>query len=318
MAGDDADAVLEQVRDAGLLAAGRPVVVLVSGGRDSVCLLDAAVTIAGVTSVSALHLNYGLRDEADDDERHCRALCERLGVSFEAQRAGPPPQPGNLQAWARDVRYLAGRRIAQDRDADLAVGHTSSDQAETVLYRLASSPSRRALLGMPERDGRVIRPLLGVTREQTAAYCRARGLEWREDATNESEAFARNRVRASLLPALKEVHPAAESNVVRIAALLRAEAEVLDAVVHDVIGGRDSLPLAELRDLAPALARLVVTRLAEDAVGRLVPPAASRATEILALRDDAALDVGEGARARVEDGVLRFEATPPLPPPPGS
>ena len=148
---------------------------LFSGGRDSTCLLDLAVRLAG--PVTALHVNYGLRPDADADEAHCAALCERLGVPLEVRRAGPPR--GNVQAWARELRYAEADKL----DGTIAVGHTATDQAETVLYRLVASPGRRALLGMEPRSGRVVRPLLGVTRAETAAYCREHGLEWREDPT---------------------------------------------------------------------------------------------------------------------------------------
>ena len=283
-----------------------------SGGRDSVCLLDVAVTIVGPEPVTALHVNYGLRDEADADQEHCRRLCERLGVTLEVERAPARPDTGNLQAWARDVRYAAAVRVAEARDASVATGHTSSDQAETILYRLASSPSRRALLGMAARDGRLVRPLLQVTREQTAAYCRARGLAWREDESNESDAFARNRVRAGLLPALHEIHPAAERNIVRVAEILRDEAAVLDEAVAGLVDGAQGVSLAALRAAPPALARLAVTRVAEQTLGRLLPAVGARTDEILALGEGAALDVGDHARARVENGMLRFEPTPPL------
>jgi tRNA(Ile)-lysidine synthase len=313
MAAQAASAVLETVRATGLLAPGEPVVVLLSGGRDSVCLVDVAVTIAGAASVTALHVNYRLREAAADDEAFCAQLCERMGVGLEVERPETPPDTGNLQAWARDVRYGVGARLAESRRATLAAGHTSSDQAETVLYRLASSPSRRALLGMPARDGRLIRPLLEISREETAAYCRARSLEWREDETNEAPDFARNRVRAGLLPALREIHPAAERNVVRAAEILREEGAVLDDAVAELVDGATTVSLQTLRASPAALARLAITRLAERTLGRLLPALGARSADILALREGAALDVGDHARARVENGLLRFEETPPLP-----
>jgi tRNA(Ile)-lysidine synthase len=302
--------VPERVRATGLLAAGADVVVLLSGGRDSVCLLDVAVALE--CSVRALHVNYGLRAEAGDDEAHCRALCEQLGVALAVHRATRPDDaPGNLQAWARDVRYAAAAEAAGD--GLVAVGHTASDQAETVLYRLAASPGRRALLGMLPRSGHLVRPLLTVTREGTGAWCRARGLHWRDDVSNASEGFARGRVRHGLLAALEAVDARAAANVVRTAQLLREEAEVLDVVVDTALAGRDRIVVAYLADLPPALARLIVRRLAEAATGGLCARASGRLGEIVALGDDGALDVGDGARAVVSGGVLRFEATPPLP-----
>ena len=301
--------VLERVRATGLVGEGLPLVVLLSGGRDSVCLLDCAVR-AGA-DVTALHVDYGLREASVADARHCAELCAELGVRLQVERPRAAERTGNLQAWARDVRLAAGHRLAAGRDALLATGHTASDQAETVLYRLAASPGRRALLGMLPRDGRIVRPLLTVSREETAEHCRARGLAWVEDASNAGDAYARNRLRHELLPALRRLHPAAERNVVRTAELLRDEAAVLDDVVGTALGGRDEIAVEHLAELPPALARLIVRHLAEDVAGGLCARAPGRLDEILAL-GDGALDLGDGVRAQVTDGVLRMAPTPPM------
>jgi tRNA(Ile)-lysidine synthase len=304
----DADRVLERARAGGLLPAGAPVVVLLSGGRDSVCLLDVAVRLAGPAAVSVLHVNYGLRDDSDADERHCAALCEALGVPLATERPRRPEGSGNLQAWARDVRYACATGLAVARDAVVAAGHTADDQVETILYRLASSPSRRALLGMPPRDGRLVRPLLACTRAEVTAYCEARGLVWRDDVTNAGPRYARNRVRRGLVPALEQIHPAAAANVLRTAELLRDEAELLDGLVAGQLDG-STIPLERLASLPPALRRLVVQRLADGAAGRPVPGASRRADAVAGLRRDgtATCDVGGGVRAVAEYGVVRFE-----------
>jgi tRNA(Ile)-lysidine synthase len=303
--------MLEQVRAEGLLPEGTPVIALLSGGRDSVCLLDLTVRLLGPSSVTALHVNYGLREGSDADERHCTELCARLGARLEVERPRRSEGAGNLQAWARDERYAAAARLALPGDASIAAGHTADDQVETILYRLASSPSRRALLGMRPHDGRLVRPLLGFSRAQTTAYCEERDLPWREDASNAEPAYARNRVRAELLPALRSIHPAAAANVLRTAELLRDEAEVLDALVEAELEGSTprTIPLERLAALPPALRRLVVQRLADDAAGRPVPGAARHADEVAALRrtGTAMLDLGGGVRAVAERGVLRAE-----------
>ncbi|WP_187369037.1 tRNA lysidine(34) synthetase TilS [Baekduia soli] len=308
---------MARVAATGLLPAGGPLVVLVSGGRDSTCLLDLAVTLAGPGAVSALHVDYGLRGPASAaDAEHCAALCARLGVGLRTERVRRPEgAAGNLHAWAREARYAAGARAAAQAGGPLATGHTATDQVETILYRLATSPGRRALLGMEARTGDLVRPLLAadVTRAETADWCRRRGLAWREDASNADPAFARSRVRETLLPALEAVDGRAVGSVLRTARLLREEAAVLDEVVEGALAGRDRLGVDELAALGPALGRLVVRRLAEDATGRSCPRAASRLADVLAL-GDGALDLGDGARAVVGDGVLRLERTPPLPP----
>jgi tRNA(Ile)-lysidine synthase len=274
------------------------------------------VLLAGPAAVSALHVNHGLRPEAGVDEAHSEALCARLGVALALHRPVRPSRAGNVQAWARDARYAEGARLAAARGARLAAGHTATDQVETVLYRLAASPGRRALLGMPDESGVLVRPLLraGLTREDTAAWCRARGLAWVDDPGNEGGAYARSRVRGGLVPALRAVHPRAEANVLRTTQRLREEAAVLDEVVDTALAGSDRIGVEHLRALPPALARLVVRRLAEDATGGLCARAAARLDDILALGDaGGALDVGDGARAVVADRVLRFVPVPPLP-----
>jgi tRNA(Ile)-lysidine synthase len=281
--------------------------VLFSGGRDSTCLLDVAVRISG--KVTALHVNYGLRDDADADQRHCAELCDRLGVELTVVRPDRPDS-GNLQAWARDVRY--GEAVKRAAGADIAAGHTATDQVETILYRLASSPSRRALLGMRPREGSLIRPLLGVTREQTTAYCTERELRWLEDPSNASRDFARNRIRAELVPALRAIHPAAEQNVLTLASILRDEADVLDALVDEALGGRDEIELARLRDLPGPMRRLVVQRLGDRAAKGPAAGVARRADDVAAMGDTAMLDLPH-VRARTERGTLTFESRPSPP-----
>jgi tRNA(Ile)-lysidine synthase len=310
-----------RVRADGLLGRDGVVVAMLSGGRDSVCLLDVCAAVRGADNVCALHVNYRLRAAADADERHCEWLCASVGVRLEVVRASAETGPsGNLQAWARELRYDAARRLAARLDrpgvaaSRIATGHTATDQVETILYRLAASPGRRALLGMRPRDDRLVRPLLACTREQTAAYCRERGLRWREDESNDSELFARARVRHRLVTALREVHPAAEVNVLRTAALLREESELLDALVAEELDGEDGVAIDRLARMPAALARLVVVRLAERATGAYVPQAGDRVAEILALArrgGRSQLHVGGRAGAIIEGDRLSMVLLPP-------
>jgi tRNA(Ile)-lysidine synthase len=297
----------------GLLRAGEPVVVLLSGGRDSVCLLDLAVRLG--CRVRALHVDHGLRPDSAADAAFCEELCAGLSVELTVRHAGGP-EPGNLQEWARNRRYGAASELAGELGAVIATGHTATDQVETVLYRLAASPGRRALLGMAAEGpvpvaprARLVRPLLSVTREETAAYCAEHGLPYRDDPSNASDAYARNRVRAELLPALRRIHPAAEANVLRTLALLRDEAEVLDAAVTAALTDEQ----ATLAAMPPALARLCLQRLADAAAHGAAPAVGDRTAELLALgggAGTAALDLGGGLRAIAEYGRLRFELAP--------
>jgi tRNA(Ile)-lysidine synthase len=140
---------------------------MLSGGGDSVCLVHVLREQLGARRIEALHVNHGLRPEADADESFCVELCASLGIELAIERV-PVAARGNLEAQAREARYAAAERVRAARGLDvIATGHTASDQVETILYRLASSPGRRALLGMSARRGRLVRPLLEVTREET-------------------------------------------------------------------------------------------------------------------------------------------------------
>lgn len=244
--------------------------VMLSGGRDSVCL-------AHLLRWPAMHMNYGLRGaESDADEAFCRAFCEQIGVPLTVVRPAGAPA-GNLQAWARDERYAAAARLT---DGDIATGHTASDQAETVLYRLLTSPGRPK--GMPARRGRILRPLLGWTRDEVTAYCLEHGLSWREDASNADETFARNRIRALL-----GSFPAGERVLLETLERLTEEGEALSELAVP------ETSVARLREMPPALLRLTLSRMAG------VP-----------IRDPERVlrgaDLGGGLRSVVEHGHLRF------------
>ena len=299
------DRPLESARDGGLVERGRPLLVLLSGGGDSVCLLDVAMRIGA--QVSALHVNYGLRPTADGDEEFCRRLCDRLGVPLTVEHVELPPT-GNLQAEARDARYALAEAATT---GDFASAHTASDQAETVLYRLAVSPGSRALRGMEGRRGRLVRPLLEVTRDEVREYLRARYLQWREDPSNADARFARARVRHDVLPALRRLSPKAEITIAETARQLREEAEVLEIAASDAlgaIGGGPAVPLGELEQLPAALRRLVLRKLAETAAGEARPLSRREAEEVMALSREGSksLDLGGGLQAVSEYGTVRF------------
>jgi tRNA(Ile)-lysidine synthase len=191
---------------------------------------------------------------------------------------------------------------------------------ETILYRLVTSPGRRALSGMAGRRDRLVRPLLGVSRDQTRAYCAEAGLSWVEDETNADLSLARNRLRLEVLPALREIHPAADANVLATAAQLRDESEVLEAAVERAAGevGAGGVPpaveAARLAGLPPAVRRLLLRRLAEQAAGGPVPLTDERVRELERLARGGgtrSLDLGEGVAAVSEYGVIRFRREEP-------
>jgi tRNA(Ile)-lysidine synthase len=193
-----------------LLRPGVSVVAALSGGPDSVALLDALLRVArkaGMTVVAA-HLDHALRTDARVDARFCEELCDRLKVRLRSGRSWPnlkSVRDGGLEEAARLVRYSFLRRVAREEHASaIVLGHTLDDQAETVLMRLVRGSGALGLSAMRMWDGELLRPLLDTRREAILAHLSARQLPYRIDATNTDTAFLRNRVRHELLPLLKE------------------------------------------------------------------------------------------------------------------
>jgi tRNA(Ile)-lysidine synthase len=195
---------------------GRSVLVATSAGIDSTALVHALLEIAGEKSlkVSIGHVNHGLRgDESEADQQAVWQLADQLGVPAFGRRVEPDQlrvgrssrERPTLQEAARTLRYRALREMVVEAGCQhVATAHNADDQAETVLLRVFRGSGPDGLGGIPERssDGVVVRPLLRVSRAQIEAYAAQRGFSWREDRSNSSVAYARNRLRLRWLPGL--------------------------------------------------------------------------------------------------------------------
>jgi tRNA(Ile)-lysidine synthase len=207
--------VEEHIRRHELIPTGGAVTCLVSGGADSTCLWHVLRELG--YQVSALHVDHGLRGaESDADARFC---AEALGAEVVDGRGG-----STEEEW-RDIRYS----FATDRLR--ATGHTASDQVETLLYRLVASGTAKGI--KPKREDGVVRPLLELWRNETEEYCRAAGLDFRTDSTNVDT--KRGLIRDEILPRLRELHPGAERNLLRLAA---GEPSALDNLLASTSGSK--------------------------------------------------------------------------------
>jgi tRNA(Ile)-lysidine synthase len=196
-----ADRVEATIRRHDLIPPGGEITCLVSGGPDSTCLWHVLGELG--YRVSAVHVNHGLRGaESDEDARFCADV---LGAQI--LRCDTVSQ-GSSEASLRDIRYhaTAGRGLR-------ATGHTASDQVETVLYRLVSSGTAKAI--KPRREDGVVRPLLEIWREETVGYCEERGLPYRIDSSNPDT--KRGLIRDEILPLLRRLHPGVEQNLLALA-----------------------------------------------------------------------------------------------------
>lgn len=190
---------------------GRPVLAAVSGGADSAALLH--LLAEGGYGPVAAHCNFHLRGaESDRDEAFVRDMCGRMGVEllvahFDTRRVAAERHV-SIEMAARDLRYEWFGKILDERGIPcVAVAHHADDDAETVLLNMTRGTGPRGLTGMKARQGRVVRPLLGMSREDIENYCKAKGLEYVTDSSNASDDFARNKIRHHVVPVLKAINP---------------------------------------------------------------------------------------------------------------
>jgi tRNA(Ile)-lysidine synthase len=226
--------------DQALAAAARPragqtVVMGLSGGADSVALLDVLAALAARRGfrVVAAHLDHGLRPGSAADAAFCRELCARLGVALEVGAADVKGRArrdkGGTEEAARLERYAFLREVAQEHGASaIAVAHTQDDQAETFLLRLLRGAGSAGLGAMRAVNGDILRPMLEAGRKDVLAHLQARGLPHREDETNADLSFLRNRTRHELLPYLeRRFNPKVRQALARAASVLSEEAGLL-------------------------------------------------------------------------------------------
>ena len=221
---------------------GGTVIVGYSGGADSTALLHLMTRLQGEFNlrVHAAHLHHGMRLEADDDVRVCEAVCAGLGVPLHVERVDVPAlaqaQRVSLEEAGRNARYAFFDRLAHELNAvAVALAHTRDDQIETILINLLRGTGPRGLCGMPYKRDRIIRPLLDATRAQTHHYCAAQELPTVFDSTNLDPHQLRRRVRMELIPLLRDLSPAFDRHLLRLADILENEEAWWDYEVHSLM-----------------------------------------------------------------------------------
>ncbi len=248
----------------------------ISGGADSVALLHLLRQTDA--RIMAVHVNHGLRGEASDgDAQFVASLCAAWHIPLRTYRATPPAHPS--EDWARQVRYGFFREAMAATGADaLVLAHHQDDQAETLLLHLLRGAGLNGLAGMaPDTvvEGmRILRPLLGVSRQALRDMLTALGQPWREDASNADPRYLRNALRADILPRLEQLAPGASARLATTAALLREEAALLDAQVADFLrihGGQAEMPLAPLQAKPVAMQRRILRAWWQGRAGESCP-----------------------------------------------
>lgn len=205
--------LLKHVQIGRLFNRGTPLLVAISGGRDSMALLHGLIAV-GCHHLEVAHMNFGLRgEESDGDEQLVSIFCQERGIMFHSTRVDTTAHAAerklSIQMAARDLRYDWLESLRKERNLHFIVtAHHLDDQAETILFNIIQGTGMDGLKGMTLRSGSVIRPLLEVERAEIDAYVSEHQVPFREDSSNEQTHYRRNFIRHKILPLLKELNPA--------------------------------------------------------------------------------------------------------------
>ena len=251
--------LLKFVREQNLMAPGDTVICAVSGGADSVAMLFALYLLLeklGIT-LEAAHFNHNLRgEESLRDETFVRELCARYDIPLHVASGEIHPGKKGLEAAARDARYA----FLESLPGKIATAHTADDNAETILMHLVRGTGLKGLGGIAPQRGKLIRPMLGITRREVEDFLAEWHLPYVEDSTNETDAFLRNRLRHHVMPLLAAENPRIAENLSQMALRLREDEACLSQLSH-----YETLPEVEtLRTLPSAVRSRMLERFLKE------------------------------------------------------
>ncbi len=279
-----------------LIQKGDKVLVALSGGADSVCLLALLAQRREKLGIAlaAAHFSHGIRPECAEEERElCTRLCQRLGVPFFHGGGDTPAWAAargvGLEEGARELRYAFLHRTLEEWQGDvIATAHNRSDNAETALFNLVRGSGLQGMGGIKPRNGLVIRPLIETSRSDIEGYIAAKDLPFVTDMSNFDQQYTRNRLRAQVLPVLREINPGADRHILEFSEVAAQAADFLRLQAGELLGkhkkisGAISVPCGIVAEAHPALHYYIFAGLYELAGGQ---PGALSAAHIEALRE---------------------------------
>lgn len=274
--------VLDYVKKYRMFTGCGHVVVGLSGGADSVCLLLLLKKMKDVFGygLTAVHIHHGIRgSEADRDMLFCRKLCEDIGIDFECKTYDVitmAKEKGiGTEEMGRIIRYDTFSEILKKNGGGrIAVAHHANDRAETVIFNISRGTGAKGLAGIkPVRD-EIVRPLLCCTRDEILQYLESEGMEFCEDSTNESNEYTRNRIRNNIIPALKDVNEGVVKNICSMADKMQEIDEYFAEVVEEIyennsVREAEGILLKNIFGEKRLILKLIVLRVLKEMLGGL-------------------------------------------------
>ena len=296
--------LLSLVREYGMIQPRDRVVCAVSGGADSVALLFALYLLREKLDITleAAHFNHRLRPgESDRDQQFVADLCHRLDVKLHIGSGDVVPGKKGLEAAARDARY----RFLEVLDGKIATAHTADDNAETVLMHMVRGTGLKGLGGISPIRGKLIRPMLSITRQQVLDFLEEYNLSWVEDSSNDTDAFLRNRLRHHVMPLLRQENPRLSENLSAMAMRLRQD----EVLLCPVVDAQRELEIEQIKALPEAIRNRTISAFLKQC--GVKEPDASHITQTAALL----WSENPSAKIRLPGGICvgrRYEKLVPL------
>ncbi len=263
--------ILKAIKQFSLLENVKRVTVALSGGADSMALLEALLELESELNIeiSAAHFNHKIRgEESERDEQFVRDVCQKAGITLTVDSADvsgfAKDNHLSVELAARKLRY----RFFESLDTDvIATAHHADDNLETVLLNLTRGTALSGLCGIPPKRERFIRPLILCTRDEIEEYCRERGIGFVTDSTNLCDDYTRNKLRHNVVPVLSAINSAVETAVLRTSCSLREDEDFINSIVskqYDAVYNNDGIDISEMGGLHPSIAKRIILRFCES------------------------------------------------------
>jgi tRNA(Ile)-lysidine synthetase-like protein len=322
--GDIINNIKKTIQRYRMLSPGYKVIVAVSAGPDSICLLDLLNRLSPEMDLQLVvaHFNHGLRGDEDEFEtKLSKDIAQSMGLPCESEKAsGLLDNCSSLEERARDARYSFLEKVRLKHGAQkIAMGHNLNDQAETVLMRLLRGSGQAGLAGIPPvRDGQIIRPLIEVNRDEIMQYIEVRALPFATDSSNKNKTHLRNRIRQELMPMMVEYQPRLLEHLGRVSDIIRDEDAFLESMTLEWINAETNknnegdivVAVSSLRHLAGPLKNRVIRDILKSVSGDIYSMEYDHVLSVTGLLDNerpqCSIDLPDGIIVKKTYETLRF------------